>query len=137
MPRDTTRRGRHVELLVIAILVAQGYTVHRCLKAVAWTKHGPRSLGQDVFGCIDLIAKKAGEPTRWIQVFSGRHIGRKIHDLQAVPWTDAHDSVELWRWVGGRHRIDRRSGLPCPRQFFQLYRRSKNFEADKTDRIQT
>ncbi|MEK6975635.1 MAG: hypothetical protein AABY18_04750 [Candidatus Thermoplasmatota archaeon] len=132
---NTSARGGLVERRAITILESQGYKVHRCMKTVVRTRFGFRTIGQDVFGCIDLVAKKADEPmTRWIQVTS-TSITRKVADLAHVPW-NVHDSVEVWRWVGGKgKRIDARNGKPRPRMYFQVYHRSKDFVPEANDRI--
>ena len=128
-------RSKLVELRAVKILEAQGYRVHRCIRALVQTPAGPLNIGEDIFGCIDIIAKKVNE-TRWIQVTMGRNITRKADDLRMVPWTPIHDSVELWRWVGGGgKRLDGRTGQPRPKLYFQIYRLDRGFELDKSDRI--
>jgi hypothetical protein len=73
-------------------LERQGYKVHRTIRS--------RFNSNDVFGCIDLVAKRRGERTRWIQVTSDGGIGRKATDLAEVPWDPLFDLVEVWQWKG-------------------------------------
>lgn len=94
------------------------------------------SQSNDVFGCIDLIAKKAGERTRWIQVTADGGIGRKKNDLAEVPWDGLFDSVEIWRWVGTkRGRKDKRTGEKLDDLYFQVYRFDDEFQLNPGDRI--
>ncbi|MFA5944306.1 MAG: hypothetical protein WC876_07570 [Candidatus Thermoplasmatota archaeon] len=134
MPRDTSAKGTAIERLVIMILMAAGYTVHRCVKTVVRTPIGHRTIAQDIFGCIDLVCKKGDEPTLWIQVTSETAVTKKVEALAAVPWSTQHDRVEIWRWVGGRP-TRRKNGTLRPARFFQLYRRNASFEFDELDRI--
>ena len=45
---------------------------------------------------IDLIAKKIGEPTLWIQATLDSSLGRKMEKLSSHPWHPEHDQVEVW-----------------------------------------
>lgn len=134
---NTVNKGASAEREAIAALQAEGYAVHRCVRTPVRTRGRWVMVANDVFGCIDLIAKKEGQGrTRWIQITAGRDIGRKIQDLAAIPWDNAHDSVEIWRWIGGGgKRLDGRTGLPRETQYFQVYRRELGFEPQPTDRV--
>ena len=78
---NTSSKGTAIELAAIKVLEAEGYKVHRCVRT--GVKRGPFYFSQsnDVFGCIDLVAKKKGERTRWIQVTADSGIGRKKKDI--------------------------------------------------------
>jgi hypothetical protein len=132
---NTSSKGAAIELAAIKLLSAEGYKVHRCVRTGA--KRGPFWVSQsnDVFGCIDLVAKKLGERTRWIQVTADSGIGRKKQDLLEVPWDPQHDSVEIWRWVGGNTRKHKTTGELLERQYFQLYRFEDGFALHKDQRI--
>ncbi len=125
---NNVAKGTAIEREAIRILEDQGYTVHRCTRTPIRTGRGWIMVASDVFGCIDLLAKNSG-PTRWVQVTGGRNIGRKIRELEAVPWNDTHDSVEIWRWIGGGKRLDGRNGKPRQTLYFQIYRRCNNYQA--------
>lgn len=132
---NTSAKGTALELSAIKILEAEGYKVHRCVRT--GVKRGPfyYSQSNDVFGCIDLVAKKRGARTRWIQVTAHSGIGQKKKDLEEVPWDPQHDSVEIWRWVGGATRKHKSTGVPLDRQYFQVYHLDYGYELRKDDRI--
>lgn len=132
---NTSSKGTAIELAAIKVLEAEGYKVHRCVRT--GVKRGPFYFSQsnDVFGCIDLVAKKRGERTRWIQVTAHSGIGKKKADIDEVPWDPTHDSVEIWRWVGGASRKHKTTGDWLERQYFQLYHLDHAFELRKDDRI--
>lgn len=122
-------KGRRFEVKAIDALEAAGYQVHRCVRSVQ--RKGPAwiTVAGDIYGCIDLIAKKrgGGERTRWIQVTTGAGIAQKRADLMSVSWDDAYDSVEIWQWIGGTGRRDL--------QFFQVYRRDQTYQTNPNDRV--
>lgn len=125
---NRSQKGTVIELTAIKILTAAGYVVHRCVRT--GFKRGPRYISQsnDVFGCIDLVAKKHGERTRWIQVTAHSGIGQKKADLDKVPWDPLFDSVEIWRWVGGGRRRHKTTGEWLDRQYFQVYHHDHDYE---------
>lgn len=126
---NTTASGRRHEALALRLLEEQGYVLHRTVRATYRGQLGWRSVSNDVFGCIDLVAKRVGERTRWIQVTAGSNIGEKKTKLATVPWDRGHDSVEIWRWIGGRRdRVDKRNGALRAAQYFQIYRLDDGFQ---------
>ncbi|MGB1697834.1 MAG: hypothetical protein ACPHK8_05495 [Thermoplasmatota archaeon] len=133
---NTSAKGTAVELTAIKILEAQGYKVHRCVRT--GVKRGKMYISQsnDVFGCIDLVAKKLGERTRWIQVTAHSGIGQKKQDLSEVPWDPLFDSVEIWRWVGGKHgRKDKRTGEVLDDLYFQVYCLDNDYALEPENRV--
>lgn len=133
--RNSSAKGARVELLAIKILESEGYTVHRCVRTGA--KRGGLWISQnnDVFGCIDLVAKRFGQRTRWIQVTADSGIGRKKDDLSEVPWDPLFDSVEIWRWVAykpGKHKV---TGEPYDCRYFQVYHFDDQYQLDPTNKI--
>ncbi len=132
---NTSSKGTSIELAAIKTLEAEGYKVHRCVRTGA--KRGPFWVSQsnDVFGCIDLVAKKKGERTRWIQVTAHSGVGKKKQEILEVPWDSDHDSVEIWRWVGGGVRKHKSTGVFLERQYFQLYHFDQDFALQKDRRI--
>ncbi|HUR26430.1 MAG TPA: hypothetical protein VM327_10500 [Candidatus Thermoplasmatota archaeon] len=132
---NTSSKGTAIELAAIKVLEAEGYKVHRCVRT--GVKRGPfyYSQSNDVFGCIDLVAKKKGTRTRWIQVTADGGIGRKKADLAEVPWDPVFDSVEIWRWVGGQNRKHKTTGAFLERQYFQVYHLDQGYALDKDKRI--
>jgi len=132
---NTSSKGTAIELAAIKVLEAEGYKVHRCVRT--GIKRGPIYISQsnDVFGCIDLVAKKKGTRTRWIQVTADGGIGRKKADLAEVPWDPVFDSVEIWRWVGGQNRKHKTTGAFLERQYFQVYHLDQGYALDRDRRI--
>ncbi len=132
---NSSAKGTAVELMAIKLLEAEGYKVHRCIRT--GQKRGPFYVSQsnDVFGCIDLVAKKRGERTRWVQVTADSGIGRKKADLAEVPWDPLFDSVEIWRWVGGGTRRNKTTGAWLERQYFQVYHLDDAYELRRERRI--
>jgi hypothetical protein len=135
---NTSGKGARIERIAIKWLQAQGYHVHRTLRSAYVYKGQYRNNRNDVFGSLDLLAKRKGERLRLIQVTVTRDKSRKTKRLAEVPWDTVTESVEVWRWVGGAGpRTDRRTGLPRPRFYFQLYRLDTEYKVNKADRIFT
>ncbi len=134
-PVNRAAKGTAIELSAIKILEAEGYTVHRCVRTGVKRGNMYFSQSNDIFGCIDLVAKKQGERTRWIQVTADSGIGRKKDDLAAVPWDPLFDSVEIWRWVGGARRKHKVTGEWLDRQYFQVYHHDDAYELQPDRRI--
>lgn len=132
---NRSAKGTAIELKAIKILEAWGYTVHRCVRTGVQRGKMYFSQSNDVFGCIDLVAKKRGERTRWVQVTAHSGMGKKKDDLAAVPWDTLFDQVEIWRWVGGASRKHKRTGELLERQFFQVYKLEEGFELRPEHRI--
>lgn len=132
---NTSAKGTAIELTAIKMLEAEGYTVHRCVRT--GIKRGSMYISQsnDVFGCIDLVAKKRGQRTRWIQVTAHSGIGKKKADLDEVPWDPLFDDVEIWRWVGGQRRKHKTTGEWLDRQYFQVYRLDEDYELKPENKI--
>lgn len=120
---STIQIGREAEARCEAILVEQGYKVHRTVRSSHY------GLANDIFGCIDIIAKKRGERTRWIQVTAGGGIGEKVEDIEemADAWDPDLDSVEVWMWKG----IKQKKGVTRARweskRYFQVRRRERDY----------
>ena len=123
---NPSESGRLKEQYAIEALEALGYKVHRCIRNAVEHRDQPGTyihLPTDFFGCIDLIAKRRGERTRWVQVTSADSVARKVRDLSEVPWDEQFDSVEIWQWMrGDGPRLDKRTGEPRQRLLFKLYR---------------
>jgi len=132
---NSSKKGQQVELLAIKLLEAEGYKVHRCIRTGA--KRGPFWVSQsnDVFGCIDLVGKKKGERTRWLQVTAHSGIGQKKKEIYEVPWDPLFDSVEIWRWVGGRKRKHKLTGADLDAQYFQVYHYDDGFTLRRDLRV--
>ena len=96
-----SRRGYAIEALAVDVLRDLGYVVHRSIRSSSkrggfWMSHS-----NDIWGCIDIVAKRRGERMRYIQVTTEKGIGEKKRDLGAVPWDVHLESVEIWKWIHG------------------------------------
>lgn len=93
--------GKQVEKLAADCLRAEGYVVHQTVHA-SWNPVTQSAIRQsnDIFGCIDSVAKHSEDRTRWIQVTKTSAIGAKVKKLSAIPWNREADSVEVWLWKG-------------------------------------
>lgn len=97
---NTNKKGNDAEKLAKAYLESQGYKVHRAVRAYRPIGNGRLiNFQTDIFGCIDLVCKKPGERTRWIQVTTDSGFGRKVEALKSVHWDVTYDSVEIWQWM--------------------------------------
>jgi hypothetical protein len=99
-------RGDAHELEVVHFLEAEGWSVfkqHRKIVGMIPTKRGfmPRMAGSDIFGC-DILAKKKGHLTRWIQVGAEGNKSKKEDQLNEFYWDTDHESVEIWLRVKGK-----------------------------------
>jgi hypothetical protein len=103
----STAKGNLFEKEVKTILEGQGWLVEGQHRKVMWIrdfKTGQMKMimaGRDIFG-VDLIAKKIGEKTRWIQVSTLTQKSAKQKQVLVFPWTLEHESVELWLRLDGK-----------------------------------
>jgi len=103
----STQKGNQYEKEVKTILESQGWMVEGQHRKVMWIrdfKTGQMKMimaGRDIFG-VDLIAKKKGERTRWIQVSTLTQKSAKQKQVMVFPWTLEHESVELWLRLDGK-----------------------------------
>lgn len=106
MAASNKARGDAHELEVMHYLQAEGWTVfkqHRKVVGMIPTKRGwmARMAGCDIFGC-DIIAKKKGHLTRWIQVGAAGNKSKKEDQLNEFYWDPTHESVEIWLRIEGK-----------------------------------
>lgn len=98
------RRGVEFQRWIANWLMDRGWTVHnqpmRSVRVFSKKAKAPIfvSVSQDIFNCIDLVAKKKGRSTLWVQATLDTTIGRKEEKLNTVPWLPWHhgDEVEVW-----------------------------------------
>jgi len=81
---STRSRGSAAELEVQKWYEGRGWRVHRAYASVVQTKGRAFSRSHDVFGLFDLVAKKPGEPTLWVQVTIGPRLAEKLKTLRAA-----------------------------------------------------
>ena len=109
--KKTRQKGAKCELATQKLLEGQGYTIHRARPCVAWIAGKPISIQHDIFTYFDMIAKKAGTQTRWIQVTMGTHKSDKVKRILQFPVWNSEDSIEIWVYDDKYNpRIFRRTG---------------------------
>ncbi len=123
---NAARKGREVENRAVQHLKACGYVVHRCIRNGVQRAGKWYSAGNDIWGCIDLLAKKRGERVRFIQVTSDANVAEKRRQLDTVPWDPEWECVEIWRWVPARG---------TQRGHFQRYLLDEGFVLDHANRV--
>lgn len=97
----STRKGSQYEREVRDILQAGGWSVEGQHRKVCFLGPGRMVMaGRDIFGC-DLIAKRPGEKTLWIQVSTQQNKSKKEKQVLAFPWTLAYETLQLWLRVKG------------------------------------
>ena len=109
MPR-TTRKGNINQDRARKILEAEGYTVHMAQRTTYRTKTGRWiSHSNDVFNAFDIIATKYGEKPLWIQVTQGwNNVWKRKDKIDKVPLDLEYNRIQIWVWIGGRKRLDKR-----------------------------
>lgn len=99
-------RGNAFEVEVKKIYEAAGYQVERALAKLIWIpgRKFPISQSHDFFGLWDLIAKKKGEPTYWIQVTTINELSKKRKQMAASRFPlDSMDVGKIYaRMIGVR-----------------------------------
>ena len=99
---STRTKGIAFERRSEGILIDYGWMVHNSPPSKkAWLdpetgELHTRNVDVDIFGCIDLIAKKPEEKTLWIQCGEPKSFAQKKRDLAVVPWTLEIDEVQIW-----------------------------------------
>lgn len=120
MAKNTSTKGGSIELHAKKTLEAAGYLAIKSERSpvVQWIynktlgKQEQKILGSrsnDFFNAFDLIAVRRDRNTRYIQVTDTNNFGARQKKVELVarcfPPTD---HLEVWGWVGGRKRIDKR-----------------------------
>lgn len=92
---NSKAKGNQHELEVKKYLEALGWIVFRQHRRPMWIQGRMVTVGADIFGC-DLVAKKQGEKTRWIQVGAEGAKSKKEDQLNEFPWDPEKESTEIW-----------------------------------------
>jgi hypothetical protein len=136
----TVSKGNRLQVLARKELEKQGYLVHTAVRSAQ--RRGPIWISQttDIFNAFDLIATRIEPPPslRFIQVTTLAHVSERVRKVDPVPINTGLASVEIWAYVGGQKRLDRRykdRKVWLPRNYFQIYFKSRNWEPDRQDRI--
>lgn len=136
----TVSKGNRLQVLARRELERQGYLVHTAVRSAQ--RRGPIWISQttDIFNAFDLIATRIEPPQslRFIQVTTISHVSERVRKVDPVPINPGLASVEIWAYVGGQKRLDRRykdRKVWLPRNYFQIYFKGRNWEPDPRDRI--
>lgn len=136
----TVSKGNRLQVMARRELEKQGYLVHTAVRSAQ--RRGPIWISQttDIFNAFDLIATRMDPPPalRFIQVTTLAHVSERVRKVDPVPINTGLASVEIWAYVGGQRRLDRRykkRKVWLPRNYFQIYFKSRNWEPDQQDRI--
>ena len=136
----TVSKGNRLQVMARKLLEADGYTVHTAVRSVQ--KRGPIWISQttDIFNAFDLIATRIDppRPLRFIQVTTKNSVSERIKKVDPVPINPGVATSEIWAYVGGQKRLDRRykdRKVWLSRNYFQVYYKERNWELDPTDRI--
>ena len=141
---DTVAKGNRLQVMARKLLETDGYVVHTAVRSSQ--RVGPPwkpfwiSQTTDIFNAFDLIATRIDppRPLRFIQVTMKGNVSERVKKVDPVPINHAVASVEIWAYVGGQKRLDRRykeKKVWLPRNYFQMYFKERNWEPDATDRI--
>jgi hypothetical protein len=136
----TVTKGNRLQVLARRELERQGYIVHTAVRSAQ--RRGPIWISQttDIFNAFDLIATRINppHPLRFVQVTTISHVSERVRKVDPVPINTSLASVEIWAYVGGQKRLDRRykdRKVWLPRNYFQVYLKSRNWEPDPRERI--
>lgn len=94
-------KGNGYEREAKLLLEAKGWAVFRCHRKPIFINGKMLTMGADIFGC-DIVAKKLGFKTRWIQVSTVENKSKKEKQVTEFCWTLAHEDVELWLRIKGK-----------------------------------
>ena len=137
---NSVSKGNKLQVMARKILEADGYSVHTAVRSVQ--RRGPIWISQttDIFNAFDLIATRIEPPRslRFVQVTTAKSVSERVKKVDPVPINPTIASVEIWAYVGGRKRHDRRfkeRKVWLPRNYFQIYFKERNWEPDSRDRI--
>ena len=97
---NRSRRGRAFQDRCAKILASWGWTVHneKPVGRMVFASGGLRyvSSRNDVFGALDLLARKPGEIPLGVQCTLDGSVKRKLADIAAVHWSLKHERIEVW-----------------------------------------
>lgn len=99
--RSSYQKGNIYENEVKKILEADGYSVFKQHRRPVYIKGRMLMLGSDIFGC-DIVAKKAGEPTLWVQVSTEDNLHKKIKQVMEHPWNLEGERLTIWCKIRGK-----------------------------------
>lgn len=99
--KSSYQKGNKYENEVKKILEQQGWQVFKQHRKPMFIKGNLIMAGCDIFGC-DIVAKKEGELTLWIQVSTEENLHKKIQQVKEFYWNTEHERVEIWCRIKGK-----------------------------------
>ena len=94
--------GKQYERECKQVLLRTGWQVHQASPKAFYVAPGVmRTKQHDIFGCWDVVAKKLGEKTLWIQVSTWEMVSVKKKQVEDFPWTLSYDEPCIWGRVRG------------------------------------
>lgn len=136
----TVSAGNRLQNLARKALERDGYAVHVAVR----TAHrlGPIWVSQsnDIFNAFDLIATREDgpHPLRFIQITTANNVSARIKKVEGVPIPLTQATVEVWGYVGGQKRLDRRykkEKVWLPRNYFQIYTKQGGWKPLEGERL--
>jgi hypothetical protein len=104
-------KGNAYEIEVKKYLESRGWEVFRQHRKQKYIRDKKTNIGKfvmvgcDVFGC-DIIAKKPGEKTHWIQVSTKDNKSVKIKTVLAYPWNFDFETAQFWGRIDGKRQYE-------------------------------
>jgi alpha-N-acetylglucosamine transferase len=105
--KNTRRKGNVKELIVQKVFEDDGFVCERarasCFSVKTPGKNSFFVKSNDFFGLFDIICKKKGHNTVWVQVGPVSNKTTKMKQIQEYPhiWNDS-DTIELWLYCDRR-----------------------------------
>jgi hypothetical protein len=107
---SSSTKGAGLERKAKELLESQGYLVHRTVRTPIM--RGGKVIGShnnDVFGVFDLLAMRGGWWLTMVQVTTATNIAARAAKVAAISdYFPIDVDIEVWGWVGGAKRIDKR-----------------------------
>ena len=100
--KGTRAKGRAFEKRCADILEEYGYFTYTAPPKLGWYKDQrtgelqTRAVSQDIFDCIDILAKKKTGSLLWIQCGDRANLSKKKHDVESFGGWTSSDEVALF-----------------------------------------
>ncbi len=97
----STAKGNKYEIEVKNLIESWGWKVFRQHRRPIFIHGKMITVGADIFGC-DMVCKKLGMNTHWVQVSTLANKSAKIKQVMVEPWGYEHDTVQVWCRLPGK-----------------------------------
>lgn len=98
---NAKQKGSGFELEVRKYLESQGWAVFRVHRKPLFINKRMVTIGADIFGC-DIVAKRAGQKTRYIQVSVDGRKAEKEAQIREHPLSPEFEDLEIWLRIRGQ-----------------------------------